>query len=133
MGKQSENKSADQLRSNCEADQRLCFPCTDSTIPPKFTVSSHLLCFNQHQQPGLCRTCSQNTLLVFPRGGSNLAKSVYKPHCAAVEMDHHPLGRIEGEGLRMLNTDHVLPELWTDEGGSRVSCVYVHPYAFRLT
>ena len=28
-----ENKDADQLRSNCTADQRLCFPYTDSTIP----------------------------------------------------------------------------------------------------
>ena len=29
-----ENKGADQLRSNCEADQRLCFRYTDRTIPP---------------------------------------------------------------------------------------------------
>ena len=29
-----ENKGADQLRSNCEADQRLCFRYTDSTTPP---------------------------------------------------------------------------------------------------
>ena len=28
-----ENKGADQLRSYCEADQRLCFRYTDSTIP----------------------------------------------------------------------------------------------------
>ena len=28
-----ENKGADQLRSNCEADQHLCFRYTDSTIP----------------------------------------------------------------------------------------------------
>ena len=28
-----ENKGADQLRGNREADQRLCFRCTDSTIP----------------------------------------------------------------------------------------------------
>ena len=28
-----ENKDADQLRSNCEADQRFCFRNTDSTIP----------------------------------------------------------------------------------------------------
>ena len=28
-----ENKDADQLRSNCEADQRLCFRHSDSTIP----------------------------------------------------------------------------------------------------
>ena len=44
-----ENKGADQLRSNCEADQRLCFRYTDSTIPllfvnQKFPISSHLLC-----------------------------------------------------------------------------------------
>ena len=37
-----ENKDADQLRSNCEADQRLCFRYSDSTIPllPKSEVSS---------------------------------------------------------------------------------------------
>ena len=29
----SENKGADQLRSNCEADQRLCFRYSDSTVP----------------------------------------------------------------------------------------------------
>ena len=28
-----ENKGADQLRSNCEADQHLCFRYLDSTIP----------------------------------------------------------------------------------------------------
>ena len=28
-----ENKDADQLRSHCTADQRLCFRLTDSTIP----------------------------------------------------------------------------------------------------
>ena len=28
-----ENKGADQLQSNCAADQRLCFRYTDSTIP----------------------------------------------------------------------------------------------------
>ena len=37
-----ENKDADQLRSNCEADQCLCFCCLDSTIPllPKYKISS---------------------------------------------------------------------------------------------
>ena len=41
-----ENKGADQLRSNCEADQLLCFRYIDSTIPlnPKFPASIHLLC-----------------------------------------------------------------------------------------
>ena len=37
-----ENKDADQLRGNCEADQRLCFGYIDSTIPlvPKYEISS---------------------------------------------------------------------------------------------
>ena len=37
-----ENKGADQLRSNCEADQHLCFRNTDSTILPlvKSKISS---------------------------------------------------------------------------------------------
>ena len=37
-----ENKDPDQLRSNCAADQRLCFPYMDSTIPllPKSEISS---------------------------------------------------------------------------------------------
>ena len=42
-----ENKDADQLRCNHEADQRLCFRYTVQFlyfINPKFIVSSHLLC-----------------------------------------------------------------------------------------
>ena len=37
-----ENKDADQLRGNREADQRLCFRYKDSTIPPlsKSEISS---------------------------------------------------------------------------------------------
>ena len=46
-----ENKGADQLRSNCEADQRLCFHSLDSTIPPlhiaKFHDSSFLPCIGR--------------------------------------------------------------------------------------
>ena len=36
------NKDEDQLHGNCEADQRLCFRYTDSTIPllPKYKISS---------------------------------------------------------------------------------------------
>ena len=41
-----ENKDADQLRGNREADQRLCFRYTDSTIPllPKYENTSFLAC-----------------------------------------------------------------------------------------
>ena len=73
MGKQTicigENKDADQRYR--EADQRLCFRYSDSTIPPllKSEISSFLL-FSVIVQAGLCRTCSETTLLVFPRGGS---------------------------------------------------------------
>ena len=38
-----ENKGADQLRSNYEADQRLCFHYTDSTIPPTYTQNFKIL------------------------------------------------------------------------------------------
>ena len=70
----SENKDTDQLRGNREADQRLCFHYLDSTIPLllKSEISSFQL-FSVTVQPGLCQTCSETTLLVFPGGGSNVA------------------------------------------------------------
>ena len=54
-----ENKGTDQLCSNCEADHRLCFCYTDSTVP--------LLPYTEFQdyhssvtvQAGLCRTWSE--------------------------------------------------------------------------
>ena len=68
-----ENKDADQLRGNREADRRLCFRYSDSTIPLllKSEISSFKL-FSMLVQVGMCRTCSETTLLVFPRGGSNI-------------------------------------------------------------
>ena len=30
-------------------------------------------------QPGLCRTCSETTLLVFPRGGSHIVRILFIP------------------------------------------------------
>ena len=55
-----ENKDADQLRGNREADQRLCFHYTDSTIPvlPKYEISS-LQPSCVVVQPGLCRSRSE--------------------------------------------------------------------------
>ena len=52
-----ENKAADQLRGNREADQRLCFRYTDSTIPllPQSEISS-ISPSSLIVQPGLCRT-----------------------------------------------------------------------------
>ena len=55
-----ENKDADQLRGNREADQRLCFRYIASTIPllPKYKISS-LLSSSVAVQPGLCGTRSK--------------------------------------------------------------------------
>ena len=76
-----ENKGADQLRGNREADQRLCFRYTDSMIPrlPKSEISSFQL-FSVLVQVGLCQTCSETTLLVFPRGGSNDNNFIMNAH-----------------------------------------------------
>ena len=55
-----ENKDTDQLRGNHEADQRLCFCHTDSTIPlqPKSEISS-LHPSSVSAQLGLCQTWSE--------------------------------------------------------------------------
>ena len=55
-----ENKGADQLCSNCTADQRLCFRYMDSTIPllPKSKISS-ILPYSLTVQAGLCQTWSE--------------------------------------------------------------------------
>ena len=52
-----ENKDADQLRGNREADQHLGFRYTNSTIPllPTSEISSHLPS-SMTVQPGLCGT-----------------------------------------------------------------------------
>ena len=55
-----QNKDADQLHGNCEADQHLCCHYIDSTIPllSKFEVSS-LYSSSVAVQPGLCGTWSE--------------------------------------------------------------------------
>ena len=57
-----ENKDADQLRGNREADQRLCFRYTDGIIPLLLVSKSEIS--NLHPssvavQSGLCRTWSE--------------------------------------------------------------------------
>ena len=65
------NKDADQLRSKCTADQRLCFRYAGSTIPilPKSEISS-LLPSSVAVQPGLCRTWSETPKTGFSQRGS---------------------------------------------------------------
>ena len=57
---QCKNKGADQLRSNCEAYQHLCFCYSDSTIPPLLIAKiSSLSPASVTVQSGLCQTCSE--------------------------------------------------------------------------
>ena len=55
-----ENKDADQLRGDGEADQRLCFHYKASTIPllPKYEIPN-LEPYSVVVQPGLCRNWSE--------------------------------------------------------------------------
>ena len=66
-----ENKDADQLCGNREADQRLCFRYIENIIPllSKAEISS-LKPSAVAVQPGLCWTWSETRTLVFSRRGS---------------------------------------------------------------
>ena len=70
-----ENKDADQLRGNREADQRLCFRYKDSTISllPKSEISS-LQLSSGTVQPCLCRTWSETPKTGFLRTRLKLLK-----------------------------------------------------------
>ena len=75
-----ENKDADQLRGNHEADQRLCFRYTDSILP--LLLKSEIASFyaaSATVQASSCQTCSETTLLVFPRGGT-FGASIWRPN-----------------------------------------------------
>ena len=70
-----ENKDADQLHGNREADQRLCFRYKDSTIPllPKSEIISlklSSLCL----QPVLCQTWTETPKTGFLRTRLNRCK-----------------------------------------------------------
>ena len=68
-----ENKDADQLHGNSEADQRLCFHYTDTTISllPKSEISS-LEPSSVTVQPGLCRGLVGNAEDLFSHNEAHL-------------------------------------------------------------
>ena len=69
-----ENKDADQLRGNREADQRLCFRYTDSTIPlPPKSENSSLYPSSVTVQLGLCWTWSET-----PKTGFLRTRPIYQ-------------------------------------------------------
>ena len=61
-----ENKDADQLHGDREADQRLCFSFIDGTILllPNYEISS-LYLSSMAVQPGLCQTWSETPKTCF--------------------------------------------------------------------
>ena len=68
-----ENKGADQLCSNCEADQCLCFRYTDSTI--SLLLKSKISSFYPASvtvQAGLCQTWSETPEDQFSRVAAHL-------------------------------------------------------------
>ena len=65
-----ENKATDQLHGNREANQRLCFPYTDSKIPLLKSKMSSFWPASVTVQAGLCWTWSEPKLLVFSCTGS---------------------------------------------------------------
>ena len=73
-----ENKGADQLRSNCEADQRLCFRYTDSTL--SLLIKSEISSFYAASgtvHVGLCQTWSETPKTGFLASRLNIACSCY--------------------------------------------------------
>ena len=80
-----ENKDADQLRCNREADQPLCFRYTESAISllPKCEISS-LQPSSDAVQPGLCQTWSET-----PKTGFLRTRLIYG---CGVHLGHATLG-----------------------------------------
>ena len=74
-----ENKDTAQLRGNREADQRLCFRYTDSTIPllSKSEISS-LWPSSVAVLPGLCQTWSETRKTSFLTTRLTLCKQIGK-------------------------------------------------------
>ena len=69
-----ENKGADQLRSNCEADQRLCFRYSDSTIPLESHGTTSYR--TRGQGPGEAGNVRRGER--YPRHYENMFKVIYR-------------------------------------------------------
>ena len=50
------------------------------------------------------------------------------PHGRAVKVHHHPLGRVESEGMSIVHPGHEVPVLRADERRACICCVYVEPH-----
>ena len=79
-----ENKDADQLRGNREADQRLCFRYSDSTIPLlcKFEISSlyRPVCVGPVQKPHCWFSQKAAHIMTKLVAYENAIKNAYPPY-----------------------------------------------------
>lgn len=55
------------------------------------------------------------------------ARPPHSPEPGTVKVHHHPLGRIESEGIGILDALQKPPELWTQEGSACIRCINVEP------
>ena len=75
------NKDADQLCSNCTADQRLRFRHTGSTIPPLLISKfSSFWLYSVTVQPGLCQTWSETQIVDFLMHRLRLMLKIWHKH-----------------------------------------------------
>jgi hypothetical protein len=51
----------------------------------------------------------------------------HSPEPSTVKVHHHPLGRIKGEGVSILNALQESPELGAQEGSACISSIDVEP------
>ena len=102
-----ENKGADQLRSNCEADQRLCFRYTDSTV--SLLLKSEISRFypsSVDAQLGLCQTWSET-----PKTGFLVSRLTYRNRSTLPFQLFHTTVKILykiGRPATFIREDHLL-------------------------
>ena len=97
-----ENKDADQLRGNREADQRLCFRYIDTAIPLlSKSESSSLLPSSVTVQTGLCRTWSETPKTGFLRTGLNYETLIMLAHDANASMTFDQINIVDTTFCRM--------------------------------
>ncbi len=54
--------------------------------------------------------------------------SLSLPHSGAIEVNHEPLGGVEGQAVGILDASHPGPELRADEGRSGVGRIHMQPH-----
>ena len=123
-----ENKDADQLRGNREADQRLCFRYTDSTFPPllipkfsRFWVSSVTV------QAGLCWTWSETQIVGFVMHRLNCQGTYQMTDYSYVQIRGHYFARTYNYHMTSLFIKWITSQWTGNYGQSLYSIIFLLP------